>query len=439
MTSTKGGVEMFKELKIIPLTLALTLSLTTINAQETDAPTIDHMSVATMMIFDGKFDKARAELDEVDQEAENFDAAKYFTMLGVMDVKEKKYAESIEHFNKAVEATTVKVYTPPPLPKEKKEYLFSLFSEKKEPKKPKNVTPPFDGEKIRAEKLSKLHINLSKSYYKLKDYANTTAELDLAGEKGRNRAGLFTLRAECYWKIKDKAGALAALERGIARFPEDKRLRKQKFYYLADLKLYQAAIDASKSYMNVGGASSKEYVALAQMLMNGGDILSAIKILEEAKVLFPEESKLSMLLGHAYLKKDMIHVTAHLFEQASYYDQNRTKDAAEMYRRAKDLPHAIYLNAQVSDKKEKLKQKVAIFVDRGEFEKVIGLKDGLERYGLLADDNLRYALAYAYFMVKDYDQAEKHFKKINDSSLFSKATVIRKSIEKCKENSLECI
>jgi hypothetical protein len=82
---------------------------------------------------------------------------------------------------------------------------------------------------------------------------------------------------------------------------------------------------------------------------------------------------------------------------------------------------------------------VAIFVDRGEFEKIIGLKDGLNRYGLLSDDNLRYALAYAYFMVKDYDQAEIHFKKISDSSLFSKATIIRKSIEKCKNNSLECL
>ncbi len=429
---------MFKKLKQIPLTLALTLSLTTLSAEDT-APAVDHLSVATMMIFDGKFDKAREELDEVDQSAENFDASKYFTMLGVMDVKEKKYQESIGHFNKAVEATTIKVYTPPPEIKEKKEYLFSLFSEKKEPEKKKVVEPPFDAEKIRAEKLGKLHINLSKSYYKLKDYANTISELDAAGEMGSNRAGLYTLRAECYWKLKDHAGALEALKTGSERFPDDKRLLKQKFYYLAELKLYQAAIDASKAYMAKGGASDKEYVALAQMLISGGELESAIKVLEEAKLEFPEAPKLSMILGHAYLKRDMIHVTADLFEQASHYDNKYTKEAAEMHRRAKNLPHAIFLNSKLSDKKEKLKQKVAIFVDRGEFEKVIGLKDGLGRYGLLADDNLRYALAYAYFMVKDYDQAEKHFKKITDNSLFSKATVIRKSIEKCKNNSLECI
>lgn len=431
---------MFKNLK--PLALILALSLTTVNAKEA-TPTIDHMSVATMMILDGKYKKARNELDEVNQDSPNFDASRYFTMLGVIDVKEKSYQASIVNFDKAVEATKVKIYRDPALdPKNKtykKKHLADLFIDtQSEEDKPKG-TPGFNPEKIRTETLNKLHIHLSKSYYQLKDYANTINELNAAGELGRNKPGLFTLRAECYWKLKEHNGALEALTRGSELFPEDKRLLKQKFYYLAELKLYQAAIEASKAYMEKGGASAKEYMALGQMLMRGGELNSAIKVLEEAKLEFPEAAKLSMLLGHAYLKRDMIHVTADLFEQASYYDSNYTKEAAEMHRRAKSLPHALFLNSKLADKKEKLKQKVAIFVDRGEFEKVIGLKDGLNRYGLLADDNLRYALAYAYYMVKDYDQAEKHFKKISDNSLFSKATVIRKSIEKCKNNSLECI
>lgn len=427
---------MFKNIKYLALVLAL--AYLPLSAEETiDAPKIDHLSLATMMIFDGKFDKAREELKEVDQDAIDFDGSRYYTMVGVMAVKEKDYNSSIEAFNKAIEATINKVYTPPPVEKEKREYLFSIFSEDI-PKEVKEV-PLFEPEKLRAEKISKLYIHLSKSYYKIKDYLNTIMALDNAGEAGSNRAGLFTLRSECYWKMEDNNSALEALTRGTKLFPDDKRLLKQRFYYLAELKLYQSAIKASRAYMAKSEATDKEYLSLAQMLLGGGDITSAIKILEEAKVKFPYTAKISMMLGHAYLKRDMIHVTAHLFEQASYYDKNSTKDAAEMFRRAKNLPHALYLNSMVSDKKEKLTQKVAIYVDREEYEKVIGLKDGLERYAMLENDNLRYALAYAYFMVKDYDEAEKHFKKINDSSLFSKATVIRKSIEKCKKNSLECI
>lgn len=317
---------MLKNVKYLPLILAL--SMMSMYADET-APAVDHLSVATMMVFDGKFDKAREELDEVDQSAENFDAEKYFTLLGVMDVKEKKYESSIDNFNKAVAATKVKVYKAPPKAKAHKEYLFSIFSDKKETPKKKEVEPPFDPEKIRAEKLGKLHIHLSKSYYQLKDYANTIKALDAAGELGRNRAGLYTLRAECYWKLKDHSAAIEALSQGSKRFPENKMLLKQKFYYFADLKLYQAAIEASKAYMAKGGTSAKEYVALAQMLLGGGELESAISVLEEAKLEFPDAPKLSMLLGHAYLKRNMIHVTANLFEQASYHDSNYTKEAGD--------------------------------------------------------------------------------------------------------------
>jgi tetratricopeptide (TPR) repeat protein len=135
----------------------------------------------------------------------------------------------------------------------------------------------------------------------------------------------------------------------------------------------------------------------------------------------------------------MPHITAHLFEQGSYYDKKYLKEAAEMFRRTGELSHALYLNSMMLDSKEKTKQKVAIYVSRGEFEKVIGLKDALDRYALLNDDNMRYALAYAYYVAKDYEKSEAHLKKIQDDALFSKATVIRKNIEKCKTNPLECI
>lgn len=424
-------------LKVKYLPLILALSLGTLQAKEEDTPTLDHMSLATMMIFDGKYDKAQKELDAVDQSSPDFDAAKYHTMVGVLAVKKEDYQGSIAAFNQAIEATKVKKYKAPPKVKAHKEYLFSVFSDKKE--EPKKIEePPFDAEKVRQEALDKLHIHLSKSYYKLKEYAKTIEALDNAGKLGQEKAALFTLRADCYWKLKEYNGALEALSKGHELFPDDATLLKQKFYYFADLKLYKAAIDASKAYMNMGKASPKEYLALAQILMSGEQLDLAIKTLEEAKLIFPDDAKLSMVLGHAYLKRDMIYVTAQLFERASYYDNNYTKEASEMYRRANDLPHALYLNAQITDKKEKLKQKVAILVEREEFEKVIGLEDGLNRYAMLSDDNLRYALAYAYYMVKDYDNAEKHFKKINDNDLFSKATLICKNIEKCKKNSLEC-
>ncbi len=399
--------------------------------------TIDHIEIATILFYDGKYDKALESLKKAKESHMDIDWVKYYSMRGIIALKESKYKQAISELNKAVEATKKKVYRTPVMQKEKREVLFSVFSENKT--KQEGQKPLFEPETIRRAKLDELHIYLSQAYYRDGQYISAAKALDAAGERGRESASLFTFRAECYWKSKQKAAAINALNKGSELFPKDATLLKQKFYYFAELKLYQASIDAAKLYMKTVPADVQEYISLAQMLMGGGEFMEAIKVLEEARLLFPTSAKVCILLGHYYKQRDMPHTTAHLFEQGSYYNKKYLQEAAEMFRRTGELSHALYLNSMMLDSKEKTKQKVAIYVSRGEFEKVIGLKDALKRYGLLKDDNIRYALAYAYYVVKDYEKSESHLKKIQDDELFSKATVIRKNIEKCKTNPLECI
>ena len=422
--------------KILLVFFYFLLSFNTLIAQETKKETqIDHMALATLMVYDGKYDVARDELKLVDKNAPLFDAAKFYTISGVINSKENKYLDAIESYKKAITATQNKVFKAPVIEKKEK-YLFSLASEKK---KETTTLNQYDPKKVKKEKLEQLYIYLSQAYYKVKDYKNTVESLDLAGDKGRDRAALYSLRAECYWKIKEHSHAIEALSKGMALFPQEHTLLKQKFYYLAQLNLFQAAVANAKEYIRLSGDSSAEHIALAQLLLGANQNEEAIKVLEEAKLKFPKESKIGVILAHAYLKKDMKHTAADIYESSSIYDKKYVSDAVEMHRRAKSLPHAIYLNSQMSDKVQKLKNKIAIYIDRGEFEKVIGLIDGLKRYNLLEDDNVRYALAYSYYMSKDYDNAEKELKKISDSELFAKATVIRKNIEKCRNDSMECI
>jgi hypothetical protein len=139
------------------------------------------------------------------------------------------------------------------------------------------------------------------------------------------------------------------------------------------------------------------------------------------------------------MNKDMNFTAAYLFKEAANHDPKYLKDAVEMHRRVKDFPYAIYLNTRMNDKVEKLRQLVGIHLDRGEFEKVIGLKDSLERYNLLADDNLRYALSYSYYIAKDYPNAEDQVKEIQNNELFAKGTAILRDIEKCREDCRECL
>jgi len=418
--------------KILYMLLMLFGLSVILNAKKADNE-INHLALATLMIYDGKYEKAMDELKLVDKKSHKYDASKFYTVNGVLYSKQNDNKKAIEFFIKAIDATKVKVFKAPKL-MTKEKYLFSIASDTK-----KEEVVKFDAKKVKQEKIEKLYMHLSQEYYKIKDYKNTITSLDNAGKLGRSKAALYTLRAECYWKIKNHSDSINVINTGMKLFPEDTTLLKQKFYYFADLKLYQTAIETANKYMKKAGSGVNEYIALAQMLIAGNQTNEAISFLEETKLKFPKEAKVSMLLGHMYLKKDMKHTTATLFENSYYYDKKYLKDAVEMHRRSGNNLHALYLNSQNIDKQEKLKQKIAIYINAGEFRKVIGLKKALIRYKMLDDDNLRYALAYSYYMAGDYKEAELHLKKINDNELFNKATVIRKNIEKCQNDAMECI
>ena len=422
---------MFKK-RVAILLLTLTLG-THLYAQDV-SDEIDHVALASLLIYDASYEKAKEELAKVDKASPNFDAADYYTAYGVLYSKEKKTPEAITAYKKAIEATKTKHFAAPKTYTQEK-YLFSIASDAKS----KTQAPKFDAEAKRKDKIEQLYIYLTQEYYKQKDYKNTLIALEGAGELGKNRAELYTLRGECYYKQALHEETFAALNAGIKKFPQDTTLLKQKFYYFADLKLYQAAIDAARVYMGKVGVSAHEYTALAQMLIGANQTEQAIELLEEAKLKFPKEPSLGILLGHMYLKKDMKHATAHLFDESFYYDKKYLKDTVEMNRRAENNQRALYLNAQNIDKVEKLRQNIAIFLNAGEYRKIIGLEKALKRYKMLDDENLRYALAYSYYMSDDYKNAEEQLKYITDSELFSKATVIRKNIEKCTNNPMECL
>lgn len=109
-----------------------------------------------------------------------------------------------------------------------------------------------------------------------------------------------------------------------------------------------------------------------------------------------------------------------------------------MYRRAGDYVMALLKNTEMLDTKEKYKQRIAIFLQYGDFERVIVTRKAMERSGLMEDENMRYALAYAYYMEGDFDETEAILETLTKPDLFRKATELRSKMEKCKNNIWEC-
>jgi len=90
------------------------------------------------------------------------------------------------------------------------------------------------------------------------------------------------------------------------------------------------------------------------------------------------------------------------------------------------------------DTKEKLKQRVAIYIEFGSYERIIVSKRALERSELIDDESIRYALAYSYYMTRSFDASEVQLQQLTRPDLFKKATELRKNMQKCKESLWEC-
>lgn len=376
------------------LILCLVLCLNVMAAdKKSDSDEIDHVALAALLLKDGYVARANEELKQVNLEDEDLDKVLYFTLKGLVATKQSDYKAANEFFRDSIKAGQT----------DKSVYLY-----------------------------------IAQNSFKLKDYEGTLQAISDAGEIVNDKPTIFALKAECFWRLKRTDEALITLRDANKRFPKNYDFYKQRFNYLVSLRLYQSALDDANIYLKNAQPNEKTSISFIAALRKSGATDKAIDLAEQVNLRFIESAEATVLLAHLYLDKGMIQSAAELFSEASIEDDKYTKEAAEMFRRAHDFVMALYNNSQMLDQKEKLKQRIAIYIEYGEYERVVVSKRAIERTGLIEDESIRYALAYAYYKTGEYDACENELKQLTRPDLFQKATELRKNMEKCKNNHWEC-
>jgi len=373
--------------------LLLIISLNAVAVEKKSSDEIDHIALAALLLKDGFVNRADDELKQVDTEDEKLDFGRFYTLKGLVSTKLGLYAQANSSFLKALEYEDV----------DRALYLY-----------------------------------IAQNSFKLKKYEDALDAISKAGSVANERASVFALKAECHWQLKDANKALDTLKTGIIKFPSEWNFYKQRFNYLVSMKLYQSALTDAEAYLVNAKPTEKTVLSFISALRKSGDTDKAIELAEQTNIRFVQSAEITVMLAHLYLDKEMIQAAADLFDQASIEDDKYTKEAAEMMRRAHEFITALYKNSQMLEAKEKLKQRVAIFIEFGSYERIIASKRALERSELIEDENIRYALAYSYYMVGQYEQCEAELKQLTRPDLFSKATELRKNMEKCQNNHWEC-
>ena len=114
-------------------------------------------------------------------------------------------------------------------------------------------------------------------------------------------------------------------------------------------------------------------------------------------------------------------------------------EAAQAFKMAKRFVRALSQNAKVPNVEKRFKQRLAILVEDGRFFEVAAMETTLSRLGLLDDDELRYAIAYAHFKSAAAKKAKHHLNQIEDTRLLEQVSALRRSIATCEESGWKCL
>ncbi|WP_345987404.1 hypothetical protein WCX18_09790 [Sulfurimonas sp. HSL1-2] len=381
-------------MKQILIVMALVGALSVSLAAKTDD--VDYVELGAMMLRDGHVERASDALNMVDLNDTETDLPRYYMLKGLVETKQSLYKEANADFYKSIELN-----------------------------EDTNASKP-------------LYLYIAQNSFKLKEYKGCIAALDKVPDLMAQNPKLFGLKAECYWREGDQDAAMAVLRDVNNRFPEYWDAYKQRFYYLVSLGLYQAALEDAQVYLKNAQANETILINFINALRQSGQTDKAIELGETANLRYPSSAKVTVMLAHLYLDKEMIGAAAELFNEASIEDGKYTNESAEMYRRARDYVMALLKNTQMLDTKEKYKQRIAIFLEYGDFERIIATRQAMARSGLMDEESMRYALAYAYYMEGEFEQTEALLETLTQPDLFSKAVELRKKMEKCKNNIWEC-
>ena len=355
---------------------------------------VDFLALASLMLRDGNIDRAIIALDQYDTSAEEADRVRYYTLRGMAHLRRNELEPARDAFLQAVDS----------------------------------------GE---AEAL--VFVYLAQVNYQLEDYRSAIEALDRAGAVVERVPSVYHMKAQAYWLLEEPVMALATLDQAAQIFPEDLSFIRRKVFYLVDLGFFKEAVIQGKRYLAESEGSVEDYVALGNALRASGELDEAASFLEEAQLMFPNSPEVKKVLAHVYIEREEMSAAADLLYQAALLDPELLSEAAELYRRSGQTFRALTLNTQLVDQPEKYRQRLAIYLQLENFEQAAAMEIPLRRVGLMEDEDLRYALAYALFKTGDFDGAERHLAALSRPDLFRKAAELRSAIQDCAEDSWKCL
>lgn len=354
---------------------------------------VDYVELAAVLARDGEMERAEEALRNVDLYAEGVDLAKYHTVRGLVAMERQQLEIAAEAFAEAFKA---------------------------------GETDPL------------IHLYRAQALFGLERYADAITAIEQAGEAVEGLSGAWLMRAHAEWMLDRRQAAMDTLREASGRFPSNMSFQRRQVFYLIEAGLYQEAAELGRDYLSRVEGKPEDFVAIGTALRRARSFDEALQFLEAARLAHPEDGNIGKALAQTWLEKGNAYAAAEILAIEAEREPALLAEAAELFRRAGHPMRALMLNARISDSERKLKQRVGILVELGRFEQVAGMEAALYRAGLLADEDIRYALAYAHFRGGNFEAVERHLSALKRPELFRKATELRRLMQDCADARWTC-
>ena len=379
-------------MRAVAITLALLFAVPGF-AQKPGADEVDYLALATLLTRDGEYQRAADALARVDLDDEKVDRAQYHTVRGLIALEQKRNEEAAEAFAEAIGA---------------------------------GQTDPL------------VHLYRAQAHFGLEQYRQALAALDAAGDTVDGLSGAWLMRAHANWMLGRRQTALETLAAAAGRFPGNHGFLRRQVFYLIDAGLNREAARFGREYLRRAQGKAEDYVAIGVALRRAGSLDEALGFLEQAALRFPDDTNIPKAQAQAWLEKGAPLAAAEILARAAVREPSLYAETAELLRRAGQPARALQLNALVPDSARKLKQRVGILIELRRYDSVAGMEESLYRASLLEDEDVRYALAYAYYRGGDHERAERHLSAITRPELFRRATELRRLMSECALDRWTC-
>ncbi|MCB9694169.1 MAG: hypothetical protein H6736_20355 [Alphaproteobacteria bacterium] len=222
--------------------------------------------------------------------------------------------------------------------------------------------------------------------------------------------------------------ALEAVDRGREAFPADVALVEEGLAQLVAVGLYGEVVRTGPDALVAVGAPAVAWERALQGLVEGEAWPEVVAFGEELLLAVPDSLRARLALASAHLADGRDALAGAFLADAAAFDPQYAVQAAECFRRAGDLERALYLNGLVVDPAEKARQRLGLLLERGRYAEAAALDARLDRLGLLAEDQVAFALAWSHARLGNRDRTEALVARLVDPAFARQGTALLETL-----------